>query len=352
MTQHPRASVALPFLVRFAGRAINTTSPHRTGRNMESKREAALRLKPTGEKDELGGYVQGSLQASHGYTIATYMWEPPCGISQSKGVLFAMHGVFGHSMFEWLAPNADNHRVLLRGSIIEKLLALGLTVVAHDHPGHGRSTGLHGYVDSHDHLRDACIDVIEHFKNREDLKGKPAFSMGLSMGGTTLIRVCAIRPELLDVVALFSPAVRPPDDMFGPYGQFLKAISPILGFLVPKLPVLKLPQSPDPIIRDAVEKDGLVHRGALRVQMGMEFLRVYTEINDNAHRLKFKHVAIFIGKKDNIVSPSGIKSFVERIQSDDKKVYMDENIGHEVMRETGCEKAVEQFIQWAKEHIE
>lgn len=318
---------------------------------MSSKREAALRLKPTGERDELGGYVQGTLEASNGYTISTYTWEPPCGIAASKAVMFAMHGILGHSTFEWLASNADNHRVLLKGSIIEKLLDLDMTVIAHDHPGHGRSTGLHGYVDSHDHLRDACIDVIMHFKNSDNLKGKQTYLTGMSMGGTTAIRVCAMNPDLLDGVALFSPAVRPPDDMFGPYGQFLKAISPFLGFLVPKLPVLKLPKSPDPIIRDAVEKDGLMHRGALRVQMGMEFLRVYTEINDTAHEMRFKRVAIFIGKKDNMVSPSGIQSFVDRIHGEDKQVYIDENLGHEVLREPGCEKAIQQYIEWVKERI-
>lgn len=287
----------------------------------------------------------------HGYTVATYEWEPACGLASAKAVVFAMHGILGHSAFEWLAPDADNHRVELRGSVVDKLLALDVAVVAHDHPGHGRSSGLHAYVDSHDHLRDASIDVIEHFKAREDLKGKSTFLMGNSMGGTTAIRVVAMRPDLLDAVALFSPAVKPPDDMFGAYGHFLKLISPVLGFLVPKLPVLKLPPSPDPTIRDAVEKDGLLYRGALRVQMGMEFLRVYSEINDDADKMNFKKVAIFIGKQDPIVSPTGIQEFVERIKSEEKHVFEYDNIGHELLREAGCEKPIEQLIKWVASTI-
>lgn len=339
ISPHQWEREAGPTLLRLRTMATNIT------------REEVLRLKPSGDKDELGGYVQRTLAASYGYTVATYEWEPACGFAAAKAVVFAMHGILGHTAFEWLAPNADNHRVLLKGSVFDKLLGLGVAVIAHDHPGHGRTSGLHGYVDSHDHLRDVGIDVIEHFKSREDLKGKPAFLMGMSMGGSTSIRVCAKSPDLLDGVALFSPAVRPPDDMFGPYGHFLKFISPVLGFLVPKLPVLKLPPSPDPTIRDAVEKDGLLYRGALRVQMAMEFLRVYSEINDNADKLTFTRVAIFIGQQDTIVSPSGIKSFVERIKSEDKHVYMYENLGHEVLREAGCEKAVEQFVQWVKERV-
>lgn len=186
---------------------------------------------------------------------------------------------------------------------------------------------------------------------KEEYRDKKVFLMGQSMGGTTAVRVCAKRSDLMDGVVLFSPAVRPPDDMFGAYGKFLKAISPLLGALVPKLPVLKLPPSPDPVIRDAVEKDGLVHRGALRVQMGMEFLRVYHEIDDTAHNIHFKSVVIVLGGKDNIVSPSGIELFVQRIQCDDKSVYRFDDIGHEATREPGCEKVIEKVILWLKDRI-
>lgn len=171
------------------------------------------------------------------------------------------------------------------------------------------------------------------------------------MGGTTAVRVCAKRSDLVDGVALFSPAVRPPDDMFGAYGRFLVACSSLLGALVPKLPVLKLPPSPDPVIRDAVQKDGLVHRGALRVRMAMEFLRVYHEINSTAHDIKFKSVVIMIGGKDIIVSPAGIESFVQRIQCDDKIVCRYDDIGHEVTWEAGSGKVIDQYIQWIKEHV-
>lgn len=316
-----------------------------------TSRDELLNLTPSDAKDELGGYVQGRLAASHGYTIATYTWEPKCGFKKAKGVMFLLHGVLGHSTFEWLAPDESNYRVLLKGSLVQRLLALDLVVIAHDQPAHGRSTGLHAYVDSLDHMRDCAIDVIEHMMSREELAGKKKFLTGMSMGGTITIRICQERPDLLDGVILISPAVRPPDDMFGPYGRFLKAISPILGALVPRLPVLKLPPSPDPLIRDAVEKDGLIHRGALRVNMGMEFLRVYSEINDDADNIEFKAMIIFIGSNDNVVSPQGIEQFTKRVKCQDKNYYKMDDIGHDVLKEAGCEPAVEKYIAWVKERI-
>lgn len=316
-----------------------------------SNREEALKLAPSGAKDRLGGFIQEVLPSVNDYRIATFIWEPDCGISEAKGIIFLLHGILGHTMFEWLASDTDNHRVLLKGSVVEKLLDLDFVVIAHDHPGHGRSSGLHAYVENFDIMRDIAIHVVESFKKREDLSGKKTFLLGMSMGGTTAIRICAKKPDLFDAVALISPAVRPPDDMFGAYGQFLMLIRPILGMLLPKLPVLKLPPSPDPVIRDAVEKDGLICRTPLRVQMGMEFLRVYTEINDIAHTLHFNKVAIFIGAEDHIVSPSGIKAFVERIQSEDKKMFVYDNITHEVFREPGCDRAIAEFLDWVKERL-
>ena len=322
---------------------------------MQLTREEALEqleVSPPDAKHPVSGFYQQSLNASHGYTLATYLWLPDNPLADIKGVVFLLHGVFGHTCFEWLSSDDNNYRTLLDGSLVGGMLANGLAVVGHDHPGHGRSTGLHGYVDSHDHLRDCAIDVVEHYMQRDEFRGKKRFICGMSMGGTTAIRVCAAIPDLVDGVVLLSPAVKPPDDMFGPWGQFLNAVRHVLGALVPRLPVLKLPPSPDPLIRDAVEKDGLMYRGMMRVQMGMEFLRVYKEINDTAESISFKSVIIFVGETDNIVSPQGIKEFVGRIQSSDKEMYVAQSVGHEVVRETGCEPAKKKVVAWIAEHAQ
>lgn len=316
-----------------------------------SESEQVLKLPLPDGKDELGGYYQGRLDSSFGEKIATYIWKPPIDVAEAKAVVFLVHGVLSHSTFEWLAADEDNHRVLLRGSVIESLLQGGCVVIAHDHPGHGRTTGLHAYVESHDEMRDTAIEVVNHFMAWESLAGKKTAMMGLSMGGTVAIRIAQKCPDLIQAYALISPAVRPPDDMFGWYGRFLNSLSSLLGVFVPKLPVLKLPPSSDENIRDAVAKDGLVHKGSLRVRMCLEFLRVYAEINDNAQSINFKSVAFFVGALDNIVSPSGIKSFVERIQSDDKEMFVFDNIYHDVLRETNSQQACEQCTQWLLDRI-
>ena len=297
-------------------------------------------------KDELAGFRMGTVEVSSGHRIATYKWEPDCGFKEARAVVYLLHGVFSHTCFEWLSPDHENYRNTLRGSLIDNLLAADLAVIAHDHPAHGRSSGLHAYVDTLDYMRDAAIEVAKHFSETLELKGKPKFLVGMSMGGTTAVQITRKCPDMFDGFALISPAVRPPDNMFGWYGRFLKSIQAPLGFLVPKLPVISLPQSPDPIIRDAVSKDTLLYRGPMRVRLGQEFLRVYEDIYTHTDEISFRRCSMFSGKQDNIVSPSGIRNFFDRIQCPDKEFFEYPQLAHEVMREAGCELARSDLVQW------
>jgi len=305
-----------------------------------------------GCKHSIGGYKMGVVESKRtGYDLATYTWAPENG-GGPVGVVFLLHGVFGHSCFEWLTPDVRNHRCLLRDSLVQLFLEKNFAVVAHDHPGHGRSSGLHAYVDSLDIMRDAAIDVTESFNDDDDYSSLPKFLCGMSMGATTSILVAKARPDLFKGFCLVSPAVRPPDDMFGWYGTFLRAINKPLGWLVPKLPVLNLPSSYDPKIRDAVHKDPLVYKGAMRVKLGQEFLRVYDEINTTADEIQFGKVAIFVGKNDNVVSPDGIKQFFERIPCEDKHLFSYDGLAHEILREPGCDKVRIDLANWILQRLQ
>lgn len=307
-------------------------------------------LLPPDAVDPLGGYVQRRFDSNTGYQLATYEWTPPCGLPAARGMVFLLHGILGHTTFEWLSPDDDNHRVLLKDSLVERLMDCGLLVIGYDHPGHGRSTGLHCYIDSHDELRDAAIDVVQHYSAQHPTF--PKIMIAMSMGGTTAIRVCQKMPNIIDSYLLLSPAVAPPDNMFGWQGKFLKFISPILAATVPKLPVLSLPPAPDPVVRDATEKDGLVHKGPLRVRTCIEFLRVYSEINEQADQIKFNSVAIFVGHKDMIVSPAVMREFLERISSNDKHLFEYEQFGHDIFREVGTEIVIDKMVEFVKTYLD
>lgn len=201
-------------------------------------------------------------------------------------------------------------------------------------------------------MRDAAIEFYETSFSTLGLENKHTILGGMSMGATIAIEVSRARPDLFNAHALFSPATRPPDDMFGLYGRLISSISGALNWACPQWRAIHLPPSPDAIIRDAVDKDPLVLNGVgLRVRMGCEFLRIYADIDGRAQDIGFKCVVIFVGENDNIVSPAGIKHFYSRVQSEDKTLIVREGMSHEVMRElNGREETHTKFIEWVKAH--
>lgn len=308
----------------------------------------------TGEKDAKGCFVQSSFKTSNDIELAVYTWAPPCGIEAAKGCVFVLHGIFGHTRFEFLEPDEDNRRVLYSGSIVEALNNEGLLVIGHDNPSHGLSSGTRGYWKSFNILRDAAIEFYDDAHKRPDLflHGKKTFMAGMSMGGTIGIEVCRKRPTLFSGYVLYSPACQPPDDSFGLYGRFLQSVSGVLNKVIPTWSAIHLPPSDDPVIRDACAKDDLMPETSLTVRVGCEFLRVYRDISANVESITFPDLLVFVGEGDNIVSPDGIKDFVAKVStSGTKEMFVCEGLKHEVLREVGREVTHEKTIAWLAERI-
>lgn len=305
----------------------------------------------TGEVDPLGRFIASNFETSAG-ALATYTWLPACGAAEAKGCVFLVHGIFAHVRFEFLEPDADNRRVLYAGSLVEGLNERGFIVFGHDHPSHGMSAGEPGFWTSMDVLRDAAMEFFEATLAKPEFAGKKNFVAGMSMGGTVIIETCRVKPGMFDGVVLFSPAVKPPDDSFGLYGRFLRTISGVLNSVVPAWRPMSLPPSAVPVIRDAVEKDDLVYKGGLTVRVGVEFLRVYGEINDTADTIEFPALIVFSGELDNIVSPSGIRAWVAKVVCSDKESkVLPAPMMHEVLREPGRDECHNLMYKWIEKRL-
>jgi alpha-beta hydrolase superfamily lysophospholipase len=306
-----------------------------------------------GELDPSGHFRKSKFKTSNGFELATYTWLPDCGVDAAKGCLFIFHGHRYHATFEFLEPNDGNYRTEYAGSIPARLNQLGLIVFAHDHPGHGHSTGERSYWNRMDEPVVAALEFCTATVTDEkfSLMGKPKLVLGMSAGGLVATQLVRRAPELFTGYTLLSPAVRPPDDMFGPFFRLLAAISALLDAAVPRLPVLELRQSDDLAIRDAVEKDGLVYKKMVHVRTAKEFQRAMNDITENADSIKFPALLVIIGLKDVIASPTGIAETMERVQCADKEVRIFENLGHEVIRESGCTEAREAIFGWIAKHM-
>lgn len=329
---------------------------------------------PAANPPPLAATVAISDGALAGTTLATYRWDPP---GRPKGVIFLLHGIFAHCRFEFLDSDAANLRTRYAGSVVAALNAAGLVVVGHDHVGHGASSGLRGYFGSIDWLVEGSLAVVDHVlggggaaapvatANGVDgasggggggasLAGLPVFLGGVSLGGAVAIFTSLKRPSQFAGVALFSPAVHPPADMFGLKGQVLAALSGILSAAIPTVPVITLPSSPFPELRAAVEKDPHFYRGGVRCRVGREMLRVYGEVAARRSDVQGKWM-VCSGGKDVIVSAEGIREWVagvaagatagQEAQVTERRY---DGMGHDLLREVGTAEVRAEFVSWVE----
>jgi acylglycerol lipase len=305
------------------------------------------------DSDPKGHFIRDTYKTTSGCDLATYTWLPDCGIENAKGCVFLFHGYSYHARFEYLDANEKNERTEYVGSIPASLNELGLIVFGHDHPSHGLSSGPRAYWNRLDELRDAAMEFCGAMLKDERYKlgSKPRFVVAMSMGGTVAVQVARSAPSLFTGYVLLSPAVRTPDDMFGLYGRVLAAFSSVLNVLIPQTKVIRLPPSGDETIRNAVEADELVIKGPVAVRVAKQFLDVYKDIEQNAASIEFPALLVMVGSKDNIVSPSGTHDFVDQVQCPDKEVKVFDNLGHEVIREHGCNEARETLYAWVTKRM-
>ena len=153
-----------------------------------------------------------SLSTSDGETLSLRR-RPAAG--RSRGVVVLVHG---------LGEHAGRYQALA-----EHLHGWGFTVWAHDHHGHGESSGARGGLPSELRLVDDLALVIDDAR-RENL-GLPLVLLGHSLGGLVAASLVARGVRPVDGLVLSSPGLDP-----GLNG-FQKALLAVLPRIAPTLRV-------------------------------------------------------------------------------------------------------------------
>lgn len=287
------------------------------------------------------------LNDPNGYELAAYAWEPNGGREQCKGTVFLLHGINFHSTFEWLCPDSDNRHNQLAGSIIERFQHLGLLVVAYDHPGHGRSSGLRVYMNDFSEYTAAFHTIVSHFK----VESKPTIGLGFSLGALVLIRAAQQYPKCVDHHILIAPPLSAPGFMSGPFGSLLHAANGALSRNFPRLGVMWLSKNPDPVIRDAVDKDELIAHVPIRARVAHELSCMYDVVDKDVEKIDFGlSVAVVYGEQDQRVDVSALQKFFNRVQCNQKERFTFANSGHDVLREARDE-SISAIAQWTQQAL-
>lgn len=282
--------------------------------------------------------------------LTTYRWLPPT----YDAAVFVVHGFRAHARFNFLRHDSptslSNYGDETCSSLIRELNTRSLAVFAHDHVGHGNSTGLRAYFPAFSSLVDDLLAYVHSVDKELRLRerGVPIFLLGHSMGGTVCILAARDNPKVFSGMALSSAASEPPASMFGFKGHVQYWLSGITSRLCPKAELLALPPAPDPMMRAIFDADDLTCKNNVRARVGREFLDAYSNIAGNVSQVRLPFLTVS-GELDTLVNPEAAERFYNRAGSKDKMIFKGPGRWHSLLAEEGKEEMWTLFADWIRE---
>jgi alpha-beta hydrolase superfamily lysophospholipase len=258
-------------------------------------------------------------------------WQGWTGDTSVQGVVVLVHGVHEHG-------GRYAH-------VAERLVAGGYPVYAVDHPGHGRSDGPRGNIDSMAKTV-AGVEAMAHLaiERHPDV---PVFVYGHSLGGLIALQYITGTPIELRGAVISAPSLD-----VSAATPVQRAASGLLSRFTPNLGVLKL--DPATISRDLdvvrdYQTDPLNYTGKLRARTGAETLHTVQRMQPRLEALKLP-LLVLHGMADKLVPPSATDYLEQHVGSTDLTVKRYEGGYHESHNEPGKAAVLDDIVGWLDAH--
>jgi len=233
-------------------------------------------------------------KTTNGLTLFAQSWT----VDAPKAVLGIIHGMGEHS-------NRYGH-------MAKAMNAAGISVVAFDHRGHGKSGGKRGHMTSIDQLLDGVDQLLTEMGRVAP--GAAQFLYGHSMGGNVLLNHAMRRkPKINGIIAsgaYLRLAFEPPVVQVA-LAKLVKGILPALGQPT-NLDATAI--SRDKAVVDAYLNDPLVH-GRITPGFFVEIDAAAKYAMDHAADLKLP-LLIYHGSADRLTSHDASKEFATKAKGD------------------------------------
>jgi len=227
------------------------------------------------------------------------------------------------------------------GRAVRALVDKGFVVEAIDLPGHGRSYGPRGHVESWDEYREA----MEAWWDRpRELGGPPIALVGHSMGALLALEWAIRRPDELRGIVLSAP----------PFEVVLRAtmlkvrMAQIIVRLWPgfsqQTTILPSMLSHDPEVIRAHNEDPLVHY-LMSARLFFEFQSVNAALRQSAPRLPVPALVLH-GTGDVISSPVGSERWAKAAPPGMADLRLYEGLYHEILNEPDGPRIAEEAAAW------
>lgn len=235
------------------------------------------------------------------------------------------------------------------GHLVEKLVALGVSVFTFDGRGHGKS--MDGKPDAFfesylDYLKD--IDAL-FGKVKSYVPGVPAFLYGHSMGGGLVAAYVLDYKPKAEGVILSSPAIKEAEGT----SKLLIAVGGIISNYFPRFKALKLDASKISRIPSEVEKylnDTLVYTHPIPARTANELLLMMRSVQKRANEFDLP-VLLIHGDADGLTNPKGSEILMEKAKSNDKTLKIIPGGYHELINDSDQDEVKDVILRWIKERI-
>ncbi|KAI0501980.1 hypothetical protein KFK09_016925 [Dendrobium nobile] len=255
--------------------------------------------------NEVIKYEEEFISSSRGLKLFTCRWLP--GKGESKALIFLCHGY------------AMECSVSMRETAT-RLVKAGFAVYGIDYEGHGKSTGLQGYVPSFDGLVDDCLNHFMSICEKPENQKKQRFLMGESMGGAVALILHRKAPVYWNGAVLVAPMCKIAEEM-KPHPVVINVLSK-LSKVIPTWRIIPTQDIIDvafknPEKRKEIRSNSLCFKGRPRLKTAHELLLVSLDIEKNLHQISLPFLIVHGG--DDIVTDPGVsKLLYESASSEDK----------------------------------
>jgi alpha-beta hydrolase superfamily lysophospholipase len=257
-------------------------------------------------------------------------WQPDL---TAKAVVVLVHGAGEHCLrYEHIAAF---------------LTEQGFAVASFDLPGHGRSYGTPGFINSFDDY----LTVLRSFHTKvvTDFPAVPKVLLGHSMGGLICANYLLNYQQNFIGCALSGPAIK---TELQP--GFLKALLiKLLAVITPKLGVLQLDASGvsrDPVVVKKYQDDPFVFHGKMSARQLRELFRGMNRIQLSAQHITIP-MLLMHGSADVMTAPNGSVFLHEQIHSELNYLKIYEGLYHEIFNEPEQATVLGDLLLWLEERV-
>ncbi|MGB8955948.1 MAG: lysophospholipase [Tumebacillaceae bacterium] len=244
--------------------------------------------------------------------------------------------------------------------VVEKLTSHGIAVVTGDLPGHGRTEGLRGHVDSFDDYLDAVegwVRQAEELAERsgelpgdmgQDASNAPIAILGHSMGGLVVIRYlqerAAAHPRIASAV-VSSPCLRLSKEVPG----WQRSLAGVLDGLTPRLRMASniapsdVSRSPEVIRSYGTDP---LNGNKVSVRWFRELNRAMESACANPQRITVPMLVMQAGQ-DKLVAPQETESFYKKLPVHERHKFVPyPELYHELFNEPEREVVFAEMMNW------